>query len=86
MTGYPTSKLLSGDLRAFYTQGANHVHGLREVANAAIKHSIDSGQLAPKEAYLRCNAELAHAENILESLGYRRADDGTWNEPARRKA
>lgn len=38
------------------------------------------------EELQRLRRELAHAEQLLGSLGYRRAEDGTWNEPQRRMA
>lgn len=79
---YPETTMSGADLLAEWRGGhAERASDLRRVANAAIRYEIDAGHLAPKEAYAQCQRELIHAEQLLESLGYRRAEDGTWNEP-----
>lgn len=41
---------------------------LQDVANAALRHAIDNGQVAPLDAYQQCAADLLKAEEKIRGL------------------
>lgn len=77
---YPLSNINSPVLRDTYAGRGNHAGGLRAVADAAIRHAIDSGQVVTKATYEKCRTAMLVAEQALMMAGYTRADDGTWIE------
>lgn len=98
---YPETRMRASDLHAVYlnamagTMGnKTFSHGHLAIANAAIRHAIDAGQVAvavvsedpdhapmTKEAYDLCSRDLGIAEQLLESLGWRSAGNGQWLAP-----
>jgi hypothetical protein len=74
---YPVTQMTARDL-VVTTEAANDSQPLRAVANAALRHAIDNGQVATKEAYDQCSRDLGKAERLLEALGYRSAGNGEW--------
>lgn len=77
---YPETGMSGEELEnAFNNAYATRITGaLTAVANAALRHAIDNGQVAPKEAYDLCSRDLGKAERLLESLGYRSTSSGDW--------
>lgn len=91
-TGYPQTKMSPGDLGAqlvhamvgapdTYDFSLHSMDRLTGFANAILKRAVDDGTVPSKEAYEQCSRDLLEAENLLESLGYRRTHEGEWEAP-----
>lgn len=84
--GYPETTMTPNELiKVFFgepgsvTDAGSQRYAFVAVANAALRHAIDAGQVAPAEAYDQCRADLLAAEkrnaerdlaiarNVLES-------------------
>lgn len=78
---YPITAMTKAELNAAFNACSIEFTSLQRVANAAIKHVIDHGQLPTKEAYDQCNAQLAAAEQALAMAGYV-YEGGEWRATA----
>lgn len=78
---YPVTQLTAAELLQIIAdvKGKGGFAGeARHIANAALRHAIDNGYAATKEAYDQCSRDLGKAERLLEALGYRSAGNGEW--------
>lgn len=64
---YPETTMTGAELHHVYVTatGCDVDRGLMAVANAALRYAIDTGLVAPKEAYDQVNTALAEAERRL---------------------
>lgn len=51
---------------------------IKDVANAALRHAIEAGQVVAIDDRKLTAKELGDAERLLAAMGYRRGADGKW--------